>query len=136
TAITPADLRTGRLGPTRVAGCEPSPAADANHLVVLRPPGERVVRRVQHDEPAAGLYVVDKCLLHRRRELETFVVEHDCLVIGELRRKTRHVLIRRRAPRWRRRHGNREAPAVFQLTLDDRTADFPVVIAVALPGDE
>ena len=135
-AIAPADLRAGRLGPVGVAGCEPSPAADADHLVVLRPAGKRVVRRVQHHESAAVLHVVDECLLHRRRELEPLVVEHDRLVVGELRRKTRHVLIRFRALRRRRRHGDGKAPAVFQLTLDDRTADFPVVIAIALPGDE
>ena len=114
TAIAPADLRAGRLGPTGVAGCEPSPAADADHLVVLCPAGKRVVRRVQHHESAAVLHVVDECLLHRRRELETLVVQHDRLVVGELWRKTRHVLIRRRALRWRRRHGDGKAPAVFQ----------------------
>src|SRR5206468_3240962 len=46
------------------------------------------------------------------------------------------VLIRRRSLRWRRRHGDGKAPAVFQETLDDRTADFPVVIPIALSGDE
>ena len=135
-AIAPADLRAGRLGPASVAGCESSPAADADHLVELGPAGKRVVRRVQHHESAAVLHVVDECLLHRRRELETLVVQHDRLVVGERWRETRHVLVRRRALRRRRRHGDGKAPAVFQLTLDDRTADFPVVIPVALPGDE
>src|ERR1044071_1677383 len=40
------------------------------------------------------------------------------------------------SPWRRRRHGDGKAPALFEETLDDRTADFPVVIPVALPGDE
>src|SRR4029079_1611675 len=116
-----ADLRAGGLGPAGVAGCETSPAADADHLVVLGPTGKRVVRRMQHHESAAVLHVVDEGLLHRRRELETLVVQYDRLVVGERWRKTRHVLIRRRAFRGRRRDGDGKAPAVFQLTPDDWT---------------
>ena len=134
--IAPPDLRTGTFCPVDITGCEPSPAADADHLVELRPAGKRVIRRMEHDQPTAALDVIHQRLLERRRELEAFVVQHHGLIVGELRCKARHVLIRRRAFRRRRLHAHGKAPALLQLPFDDRAADFPVVIPVALAGDE
>ena len=69
-----------RLAPK--AGAAPQ---QADHLFVFQPAGEAVVGRMhQHDRSATG-HILFKSRLHRRRPHLAIIVEHDALILLELR---------------------------------------------------
>ena len=124
-AVAPAHLRAPRL----VAS---TPAADAGYLEKLRPPGERVVRGVRQHEAAPAADVLDEGAPGRLGPVVALVVHEDGAVTGEGRCECRHVL----SLGGRRDDGDLEPAGVVQHASDGGAADGPVVVPVALAGED
>src|SRR5689334_1872521 len=75
-----------------------APAAEADHLVVFFPVAEGVVGRVDDDQPAAVLDIVDEVGLGLLRPARAVVIRDNNAIIGELGMKLVHPVLT-----WRRR---------------------------------
>lgn len=82
--VAPADVRAILL---RAA----TPAAEANHLVVLGPSRKRIVSGVYADKTTTVAYIVYEIATGRRRPGFAVVIRNHHIVIGELRLEGGHI---------------------------------------------
>ena len=110
----------------------PAPAADADHLVVGRPFGERIVRRMDGHEAAAASHEFLECLLRRRGPRLAVVVRDDDGVVGKFR-----------LPRFdplpflgRGGHVHDEDARLLKDLLHHRRGHLPLVIVLAVHDED
>jgi len=87
---------------------------------------------MDHYQATAVFHVFDERLLRRFRPRVAVVVHDDCGVIREAWLETGHVLTLRGRGNGR----DVEQAGLVQSTFDDSTAQFPIMVAAALPGEE
>ena len=123
--VAPAHLRTPFL-------VTPTPPADTRDLEELRPLRERVIRGMNEHQAASAPNVIDKGHPGWLRPVVALVVHDDGAVAGKGGLEGRHVLAFGR----RRDDGRLETARVVEHALDVGAADGPVVVLVALPGED
>ena len=100
-----------------------SPAADSGHEVIRRPVGEGVIGCVNHDKPSA---VADELLELQTQILRpagSIVVQHNHLVMAQLRPEPAEVSIGRRGGD----DSDLKEPGLLELRFQHRSRQPPIV---------
>ncbi len=104
------------------------PSAQGDHLVVLLPFWERVVRRMHRNESTAAPDEADQRFLHRLGPRLSVVIRHDGLIGGEVGFETGHVLASGRGSG----HLDLDHARLLENVTQHRCGRFPIVVVLPI----